>query len=136
MKSTDEKNLLTITELIRVAKFYNNDVFRNTDTKIIVFIRDDIKKLIDTYNSDTAKIFSSYEIRLNWYDHESFKLNENFTHLKKFINKRIKLNFEEKGISYNSNDPWSTLVLNNNAYYVDKTAFNTFLTIPFIDQEI
>ncbi len=131
LKAYDEKNINAITELIRISKNYNNEIFRNTQARIIVLIRDDIKKLIDSFHSDTAKIFTSYEIVLNWYDHESFKFNENYTQLKKFINKRIRLNFEEKNLTFDQSDPWSTLVANEDPYYFDKTAFKFILDHSF-----
>jgi hypothetical protein len=120
-----------ITELLRIAKDYNNDVFHGTHAKILVFLRDDIKRKIEGLYPDTAKIFSSYEIPIKWYDHQTFKMDENVTNLKSFINKRIKLNFQDHNLNYDSDDPWSTLIPDNNYEYGGKSSFKFIIDFTF-----
>lgn len=120
-----------ITELLRITKTYNNDILNGTNSKILVFLRDDIKRKIESIYPDTAKIFSSYEIPILWYDHETFKMDENVTILKTFINKRIRLNFENHNISYDLEDPWSTLIPDNNTEYQGKSSFKYIIDFTF-----
>lgn len=81
----DPESSNKIIELIRIAKKYNTEYLKDTNTKILIFLRDDIKKIIETKFPDSAKIFSSYEIFINWYDHTLFKIDENKTQLKQFM---------------------------------------------------
>jgi len=67
-------------------------------------------------DADTAKLFTSYEIPLIWYEHEQFKRNENLTKIKQFINKRIEHNFIKNGIEFNKTDPWSSLIADDYTY--------------------
>jgi hypothetical protein len=117
-KENNEHTIESITNILRVAKDYNIDFFGKNDlnAKIIILLRDDIKRIIVKYNADTAKLFSSYEIPLTWYEHEKFKTNENDVGLKRLINKRIEINFERENIEYSKSDPWSTLIKTDNQY--------------------
>lgn len=117
-KENNEHTIESITNILRVAKDYNIDYFgkNNLKAKIIILLRDDIKRIIVKYNADTAKLFSSYEIPLTWYEHDKFKTNENTVGLKQLINKRIEINFQRENITYSENDPWSTLISNDNQY--------------------
>jgi hypothetical protein len=110
-KENDKESIENVTNVIRVAKDYNIDLFgkHGLKAKIIILLRDDLKRIIVKHSADTAKLFSSYEIPLIWYEHENFKYNENSVGLKRLINKRISVNFEKLGVSYNDSDPWSTL---------------------------
>lgn len=45
--SESEAKQKMITELLRIAKDYNNDTFQGTHAKILVFLRDDIKRKIE-----------------------------------------------------------------------------------------
>ena len=130
-----------ITELIRIAKKYNTDILKGTNTKVLIFIRDDIKKLIETKTSDTSKIFLSYEIHINWYDHDQFRQSENSIPLKRFINKRIGQNFLANKISFDDKDPWSSLFqesfkdYNNKSslkYVIDFTSYRPRDLITFL----
>ena len=98
----------TLIELIRIVKYYNNDVFarHSIDSKIIVFLRTDIQKHL-IYTADMPKVFASYATELRWYE-DYFKYNETKILLRQFINKRISVNFKEKGLVINDlNDPWT-----------------------------
>lgn len=120
-----------ITELLRIAKHYNTDVLKNTSCNILIFLRDDIRRKIEELYPDTGKIFSSYEIPIRWYDHQTFKMDENVTNLKSFINKRIALNFKSLGLSHDSSDPWSTLISDNPFGYQGKSSFKYIIDFTF-----
>ena len=117
-KENDKVSIESVTNVIRVAKDYNIDFFgkHNLKAKVIILLRDDLKRIIVKHNADTAKLFSSYEIQLVWYEHENFKNNENLVGLKKLINKRIAKNFDKDDFDYNKIDPWSTLFKDENQY--------------------
>ncbi|MGL1889327.1 MAG: hypothetical protein OCD76_22625 [Reichenbachiella sp.] len=111
-KESDESSIENLTNLLRVSKDYNIDHFgkQGLKAKIIILLRDDIKRIIVKKNADTAKIFSSYEIPLIWYEHEKFKDSNDEVGLKKMINKRIKANFDQLEIDYNEHDPWNSFI--------------------------
>lgn len=120
-----------IMNLIRLAKQYNNEVFKNSSAKILIFIRDDVRNFIVSKYSDSAKIFSSYEIAINWYNHNLALMDENSNPLKKMANKRIKINFQNHKLPLGE-DPWSTLIKNEN-YGVNslKSSFKYVLDFTF-----
>lgn len=97
-----------VMELLRIAKRYNNEVFKNKNAKIIVFLRNDIGRVIESKYPDSAKILSSYGIPINWYQHIIFDRDESELPLKKMVNKRIQLNFQNHGINC-IGDPWNCL---------------------------
>lgn len=101
---TDSDKIL---KLIRVAREYNTNYFKNSPFKLLVFIRDDIKDYISS--SDKTKLFSSYEYNIRWYDYDAHIRDEKEILLRKFINKRIKTNFEKLRLSFNRQDPWVSL---------------------------
>lgn len=126
---TDNQKII---ELIRLAKFYNNEVFNNNKAKILVFLREDIRNNLITKYPDSAKIFNSYEILINWYDHGTAYYDENSSPLKKLANKRIEINFKKHNISINS-DPWNFLFANENYSSSGpfKSSFKYFLDFTF-----
>jgi len=130
-KANDKDSINRITELIRISKIYNTEFFKDTNTKILIFLRDDIKKIIELHNGYSAKIFSSYEININWYDHQSFKSNENQTQLKKFINKRIELNFQANKISFDNSNAWNRLIEEDTYSYNGKSSFKYIIDFTF-----
>ena len=127
----NQESIDTLTELIRTIKYYNNDVFaRNVvESKIIVFLRTDIQKHL-IYSADMPKIFSSYAIELRWYE-DIYKYNEPKLLLRQFINRRISVNFQKKGLVINNNnDPWTSFV-DENSFFGDKTGFKHILDHTF-----
>lgn len=106
-KNKEENNDI-IVDLLRVVKYYNNDVFahHSLSTRVFVLLRDDISKNIMNY-ADTAKILGSYAVTLRWYQEND---SEDQLLLKQFINKRIEHNFKRLSIAYNPVDPWSDFV--------------------------
>lgn len=124
-----------VMQLIRIAKNFNNELFSKSKAKLLIFLREDIKDNIITKFPDSAKIFASYEININWYPHSSTQ--EDLQPLKQLANRRIELNFQRYKIPY-GNDPWSTLISNANRpsfkYVLDFTFYRprdiiTFLTV-------
>ncbi len=105
-----ESGLQVLSDLLRVAKHYNNEVFgrQEINSKIIILLRNDIVKHL-RFHADTAKIFASYAVELNWYE-EAYRTQENNIKLKQFINKRISRNFEKKGLEYMKERPWESLI--------------------------
>ena len=130
-KENNKESINKITELIRVAKIYNTETFKGTGAKILIFLRDDIKDIIEKHHTDTAKIFTSYEAELDWYDHERFKLSEDTTALKKFINKRIEQNFIANNIEYTKASPWNCLFGNDPNDTQQKTSFKYIIDFTY-----
>lgn len=56
---SDLSSIQTLTDLLRVARDYNIDHFGRIgiDSKVIILLRDDIKRIIVNHNADTAKLF-------------------------------------------------------------------------------
>jgi len=122
---SDKNSIENITSVLRVAKDYNIDFFgkNGINVKIIILLRDDLKRTIAKYNADTAKIFSSYEIPLVWYEHENYKRNVNAVGLKQLINKRIAANFDKENLFCDPSDPWQSLIRDNPQYNGDSFKF-------------
>ena len=78
----NEEDNQKIIELLRVAKHYNNEIFKNSNAKILIFVRDDVRDFIISKYNDSAKIFNSYEIVINWYNHNLSLSDENNNPLK------------------------------------------------------
>ncbi|MBR5657120.1 MAG: hypothetical protein IKW98_10670 [Prevotella sp.] len=127
----NKESIDTLTELIRTIKYYNNDIFaRNSiESKIIVFLRTDIQKHL-IYSADMPKIFSSYATELRWYEN-SFRYNETKLLLRQFINRRISVNFQRKGLVINdNNDPWTSFI-DEKSFYGEKTGFKHIIDHTF-----
>lgn len=129
-----EQDNFKLMELIRISKFYNNEIFNKNNARILIFLRDDIKNKLAPKYEDSAKIFNTYQIPLFWYDHRLYSGNsEDLIPLKKLANKRIELNFKKHGISHGS-DPWQTLFEDENYNGTDfpkKTSFKYILDFTF-----
>ena len=133
-KSDIYRDKQSILELIRTAKEFNNDLKDIGNTKIIILLRDDIKKVLVGFTADASKIFSSYEVELKWYDDK----DENKTKLRQFVNRRIEANFKQNGLKYQASDPWKTLFKDNEGCYGtdhkgnQKSAFKQILDYTFL----
>lgn len=116
-KSENKKDVDTLLNLIRISKNYNNNLFADNEinAKVIILLRDDITEVLIKKSADMSKVFRSSSICLTWFEHEMYKVDENLTLLKKFINKRILKAFEKKGID-STGDPWNMLVENSIDY--------------------
>lgn len=114
--SKDQSSIDSIISLIRVCKHINNDVFGKvtSNVKAVILLRDDIEKFLSSMRSqaDTAKLFSTYACRINWFQNEynARSCAEDDLNLKKFINKRIVYAFSKSSISVDNSDPWGSLV--------------------------
>ena len=129
MSNIDHKKRLM--ELIRVAKNYNTDYLPKQEQRVLLMLRDDIARQLDGIAPDKNKIFSSYEYNLNWYKSDT-GLSVEQSKLRQFINKRILIAFQKKGISCDTTDPWKSLVNDNPCYeYKNKTAFKYILDHTF-----
>ena len=86
--SKDENNVKTLLNIIRIVKEYNISFFgkEGINAKVILLLRDDISRVLINKDADTAKLFSSYEIPLNWYNHNGIYKKEEELSIKKFIN--------------------------------------------------
>ncbi len=112
-----------VMELIRIAKNFNNELFSKSKAKLLIFLREDIRDNIITKFPDSAKIFASYEININWFPFTSDQLDSQ--PLKKLANRRIEINFHRLRIPFNT-DPWSTLFSNDN-----RSSFKYILDFTF-----
>lgn len=110
-KDPDKDSLLG---LLRVAKYVNNDVFGKNaiPAKVVILLRSDIAKALSTYSADSAKVFGSYAITIDWYETGYGKdICEDKLTLKRFINKRIAHAMQVAGLEFNKADPWTSLVV-------------------------
>ena len=129
----DENSVNSLISLLRVSKEINNELFasNNLDSKVVILLRDDIKKDLSARTSDTAKIFSSYAVNINWYQDEYNSQNESEKnlHIRKFLNSRIKHALRAANIKLNKNDPWKSLVEEpfKNSDENNKTSFKYIL---------
>ncbi len=116
--SKDKNNIKTLLNILRIVKEYNISFFgkEGINAKIILLLRDDISRVLLNEDADTAKLFSSYEIPLNWYHHGSIFKNEDELAIKQFINKRIALNFQKNELDYNVEKPWESLIESDPSY--------------------
>lgn len=135
--SNDPNSIESIISLIRVTKAINNELFakNNLKSKAILFIRDDIGKLISTCATDTGKVFSSYSVLINWYQDEYNQNNkETDLHIREFINKRIKIALEKNEVPVDQHDPWLSLVQEPFTEAIDspKTSFKYLLDHTFL----
>lgn len=131
LKLNNPESIDTLAELIRIAKYYNNDIFaRNCiNSKIIVFLRTDIQKHL-IYSADMPKLFSSYAVELRWYEN-FYKNDETKLLLRKFINKRIEINFKINNLTItDANDPWTSFV-DEQSSHGDKTEFKYIIDQTF-----
>jgi NOL1/NOP2/fmu family ribosome biogenesis protein len=111
--SDNPESVDTVINLLRTAKYVNNNVFakNHTSAKAIILIRDDVERLLSPMGADIAKIFSSYSVSLDWYQEEYLsKHKENELGLKKLIEKRAKNAFEVAGIKMKKQSAWESLV--------------------------
>lgn len=128
----NEEDNQKIIELLRVAKHYNNEIFKNSNAKILIFVRDDVRDFIISKYNDSAKIFNSYEIVINWYNHNLSLSDENNNPLKRMANRRIEINFQNHNIDFRG-DAWAALIKNENygTNYYPKTSFKYILDFTF-----
>lgn len=98
-----------IMDLIRIAKDYNTDVLRNTNARILLFLRDDISDRLVGVESDTNKTFTSAISVINWYAMDQINREDAECHLKSFVNDRLRIAFDNMKIPY-GDDPWNNFV--------------------------
>lgn len=120
-----------LVQLLRACRHVNQEVFARHGVlaKAVMLLRDDIETHLSSKYPDTAKLFASYTATLNWYQDQfaSPGTDENSLNLKKFINRRITYAFQRVGISFNKQDPWSSLV-DAGAVEADRSSFRHVVT--------
>jgi len=116
-------------DLIRIVRVYNTEIL-NENSKILVFIREDIcKHIVNKYN-DSAKIIQSNNIPINWYLPQTEIKSENDVPLKRLADRRIKIAFEKARKTITTNkSPWDSLIEDNYAY--DGSSFKYILDHTF-----
>ncbi|PNE20141.1 hypothetical protein V511_10280 [Mesotoga sp. Brook.08.YT.4.2.5.1] len=108
---TDTNSLESLCSLIRMAKKVNVEIFSDRPgVKAVILIRDDMVRLLKKLGHDTAKLFDSYSVYLNWHDEDQVKNHEEKLLIKRFINRRIASGFERLKLPYQRDDPWNSLV--------------------------
>jgi Cdc6-like AAA superfamily ATPase len=114
----NQSNIVTILNILRVVKDYNISFFgkEGINAKIILLLRSDISRILLNQDADTAKIFSSYEIPLNWYEYSQLINKEDDLKIKQFINKRIALNFKNNDFDFDEANPWESFISEDSSY--------------------
>lgn len=128
----NDESVDTIVNLIRTAKYINNNVFakNNISAKAIILIRDDVERLLSPRESDVAKIFTSYSATLDWYQEEYIKQErEDELGLKKLIERRAQNAFKSANIKPNKSSAWASLV---EEAFNKKTAFKYICDHTFL----
>lgn len=129
-----DKDLDKVRDLLRVARDYNTTVFKDNNASVLIFIRDDIRDKLKGDSNDTSKILGSYEVDLDWYDHNLYTSNNlNEVPLKKLVDTRIEKNFSRLNIEY-SGDPWDYLIpifVSSQGYGGKKSSFKYLLDFTF-----
>lgn len=125
----NQSSIDSILSLLRVCKYINNDIFGKStaNVKVIILLRDDIENHLSNINpqADTAKIFSSYACRINWFQNEfNSPDKEDELNIKKFINKRIIYAFNKAGLPIKTSDPWKSLINSKG----DQSSFRYIIT--------
>lgn len=112
VKVSNKKSIDALMDLLRISKYYNISLFGKTDIEfsILILLRNDIANILMTDYADSAKIFSSYSVNINWFEDLGSASAFGRSKLKQFINKRIALNFDRHGHKYDHSDPWKSFV--------------------------
>jgi hypothetical protein len=104
----------SLISLIRACRRVNNEIFgkNGIPAKAVILLRDDIEFYLASRYADSAKMFSSYSSRIQWYQevYASHPDREDELNLKKFINRRIVYAFNKAGLSCDRKNPWNSLV--------------------------
>lgn len=104
----DDSHRNRILSLIRIAKDINYDSVFINKVRILLFLRDDVKRNLIGFACDCSKLFGSYEFPINWF--EGRNVPEHKFKLKKITNKRLQANFEMREMTYNQADPWCSYI--------------------------
>lgn len=128
-KLSRDKEILT--DLIRTACKYNSEYLNSHQTKVLLFVRDDLTRHLSGVDSDITKILDSSQIALNWYQHDDYQMDEKSINLRQLINRRLVQNFDYYNVKkYDLTDPWRTFV-EHIEDYGNKSAFSYVLDFTY-----
>ena len=135
-KESDNDKLM---DLIRIVRVYNTEVL-SENSKVLVFVREDICKYIINKYNDSAKIIQSNIIPINWYFPPSEIGVEDDIPLKKLADRRIRIAFEKAGMNASPTSPWDSLIEEDYQYYgssfkyiLDYTFYRPRDIVTFLD---
>lgn len=132
LKLKDKTAKIQLMDLVRAVRNYNEDFLKETNTKILIFMRDDVGRSLDGIAHDKAKIFESHSYTINWYSPIDESTDEKELKLRKFINKRLKANFENFQQPFDAEDPWRSFVdETDRKAYKKRSAFKHILDHTF-----
>lgn len=132
LKLKEKSAKVQLMDLVRTVRNYNVDYLKDTNAKILIFMRDDVGRSLDGIAHDKSKIFESHAYLVNWYSPIDETTDEREHNLRKFINKRLKANFEHFKYPYNKEDPWLSFVDETEKdVYQSRTAFKHILDHTF-----
>lgn len=120
---------IALLALIRAARDFNNRPAIRNHAQVILFIRDDVRRHLLGIESDSSKIFGSYELPLDWYEGRTIPSRN--LRLRRFVNKRIAENFLRNGLDYYREDPWYSYVDEYDNPNNSKSIFRSILDYTF-----
>lgn len=127
-KQSDNDQLIN---LIRIVRIYNIE-FLKQNSKILLFIREDMCNHIKNKYSDSAKIIQGNSIIINWYKSQYDVPNINDIPLKKMAERRIKLAFQKCDIPISENEYlWNKLIQESSKYDNSNSSFKYILDYTF-----
>ena len=130
-KLNDTEDKCKLLSLIRIAKTYNTQTLSNSSGKVLLFLRDDVSRSLQSVAADTGKIFGSYECQLKWYNHEYDNDDDSRNLIKKFVNRRLQINFDILKVPYNAQNPWINFIEDDLYAYNGSTPFHYLLDFTF-----
>lgn len=84
--------------LILAARNFNNEICERGNGKVILLMRDDIVRRIETHEAGSAKAISSYAYKIKWHDNNLRGEAERFNKLSEFLEKRLIHNYKKNNI--------------------------------------
>lgn len=127
---SDTSSPHNLISLLRIAMKYNTEYLSGTQAKIIVFMRDDFYSSLSGIEADGSKTINSFKCLLDWYQHCEAIQDEKQIPLRKLINNRIRLNFNNKGYNIeHPDDPWLDFVEERG--YGQRSIFKSLLDYTF-----
>lgn len=110
--------------LLRVVCKYNNEYLLGSNSRILIFVRNDIADKLSSIGGDSQKMLDSYGFTINWYK----GVEEGEDYLYKMINHRLEIVFRERNISFGKKDPWD--VFAEDSYIQFKRLLDSTFYLP------